>query len=102
MTFLRWYCSPATAATAIAVRCHSSWWSTSATVTLKVERRPFVSALTTWRFSFNEPHPGTRRSNRSRATHMASDRARDLLDLVGLDHVAFLDVGEVLQPDATL
>src|SRR5204863_6942866 len=43
-----------------------------------------------------------RRSNRSSATSMALDRARDLADLVGLDDVAFLDVLVSLDADAAL
>src|SRR6266508_911198 len=50
------------------VRCHRSWWSTSATATLNFDRMPPVSVFTTWRFSLSDPHPGIRRSNRSSAT----------------------------------
>src|SRR5437667_4805552 len=95
------------------VRCHRSWWSTSATDTLNFWRIPAVRAFTTWRFSLSEVHPGMRRSNRSSATSMfggslrgdrseRSERAGDLADVERLDHVAFLDVLEVLQPDAAL
>src|ERR671911_1989530 len=65
---------------------------------------PLVRVFTTCRFCLREPHAGMRRSNRSSATSIdvSLQLPGDLSDLVRLDDVAFLDVVEVLDPDAAL
>src|SRR5689334_19056837 len=108
----RWWPSPATDDTAMPARCQRSWWSTSATDTLNLCRSDAVRVLTTWRFSLRERTPGMRRSKVHRTASVdptasscdrtLPERAGDLTDLVGLDHVALVHVLVALEGDAAL
>src|SRR5918996_1291672 len=113
ITFRRWNPWAPTAEIPSVVRCHRSWWSTSATDTLNFARMPAETVFTTWRFSLREPQPGIRRSNVDNAASMrppfvgggamtSLQGPGDLADLERLDDVAFLDVLEVLQTDPAL
>src|SRR5437016_2519339 len=99
-----------TAAMPITARCQTSFSPTSATVTLKRERRRSTTLRTTCRLSFSEEAPWTWSvSLRIPTTICPSSNPRrlgqrgpDRLQLVRLDHVAGLEIGEVLDPDSAL
>src|SRR5688572_1317827 len=98
--------SPATTATPSAARCHSSWWSTSATAAPTLRMRSLIRFRID-RFSFSECTCGRCSSTRTEATYTETsavlvERAGQLLELVGLDEVVHLQRIVALEPDAAL
>src|SRR5204863_3765348 len=95
-----------TAPMPITARCQMSLSPTSATVTLKRERRRSTTLRSTWRLSFSDEAPWMYRVSLRTPTTIADSRSGqarpDRLQLVRLDHVARLEIGEVLDPDAAL
>src|SRR5437660_32447 len=112
--FRAWKEDSDTQDTAMAPRCRRSWWSTSAIEALNLARSPPTMCRTTCRLSLSDVAPGTRKSYRAMPTNMGypPDRGRawkrpglvpdHLADLEVLDHIAFLDVVEVLESDTAL
>src|SRR5438477_181057 len=99
-----------TAAMPITARCQMSFSATSAAATLKRERRRSTTLRTTCRLSFSEEAPWTWSVSlriptticTSRGPRRLGQRGPDRLQLVRLDHVAGLEIGEVLDPDSAL
>src|SRR5438445_9897784 len=94
-----------TAQMPITARCQMSLSPTSATETLKRDRSRSVTLRKTWRLSFSDEAPGMYSVSLRTPTTICDrlGQARpDRLQLVSFDHVAFLEVGEVLDADTAL
>src|SRR5437867_9666884 len=87
-----------------------SWWSTSATETSKRARTRSFRPFSTWRLPLSESTSGRCSSIIPSATRaaltsppaVALQRARDLLGLERLDHVARQDPGHGVDADPAL
>src|SRR5207245_3042965 len=99
-----------TAAMPITARCQMSFSPTSAAATLKRERRRSTTLRTTCRLSFSEEAPWMWSVSLRIPTTICTpsgprrlgQRGPDGLQLVRLDYVAGLEIGEVLDPDSAL
>src|SRR5512132_1764772 len=111
MTSLAWRESPETQARARVARCHTSWWSTSATEISKRRRSVSFKPFNAWRLPLSEPMSGkcnstvptaTRAPDTGRDPPSTLERPGDLLRAERLDDVVGLHALDPLDADPAL